>query len=85
MSGKKRKTDRKIGGSNQSKKSRVGIDRIQFQAVLLLQAICFVTPAQKDALLEELAAMEELRCFEVSRWYISNCLQRARSSNSRML
>ncbi len=47
-------------------------------------AVCWVTPGQLAVLEEELAAMEETLSYELTGYYITDCLLRAKHANDRV-
>lgn len=47
-------------------------------------AVCWVTPGQLAVLTEELEAMEASLSYELSAYYIQDCLLRARFANDRV-
>lgn len=47
-------------------------------------AVCWVTPGQLAVLTEELEAMEETMSMEITGYYITDCLLRARHANDRV-
>lgn len=47
-------------------------------------AVCYLTPQQRDALVEELERMSVTWAVDAAAFYVNDCLARARVTNARM-